>query len=111
MQRRKFSLKILLQISLRIGGDFALRQIKTKSGQRCHDDHHRGEQASSKARYTFVPRLDRGVHGKSTCSVWPLLNSTGFSRVVLLSIHAFSVYRPAGSPLNRKCPAVSVITK
>jgi hypothetical protein len=68
-----------------------LCQIKTETCQRCDDDHHGGKQSGAKARYAFVSRLLRGTHWKSTWSVSPFFNSTGFSRVVLLSIHAFSV--------------------
>ena len=91
VQGRKFILKNLLQVSFCISGDFALRQIKTESGQRRDNDHHRGEQSSAKARYAFIPCFNGGAHGKSTCSVWPFFTSTAFSLVVLLSIHAFSV--------------------
>src|SRR5439155_527957 len=38
-------------------------------------------------RRRFLP----GTHGKSTWNVSPFFNSTGFSRVVLLSIHALRV--------------------
>src|SRR5262245_53018288 len=111
VQRRNFGLEILLQISFRVGRDFALCQIEAKGSQRCHDNHYRGEQPRSKACYTFVSSLDRRSHGKSTCSVSPSFNSTGFSSVVLLSIQAFSVYRAGGGPVNRNCPSMSVITK
>src|SRR5438552_3233687 len=91
VQRRKFTLKNRLHISLCIGRDLALCQIKTESGQRCYDEHHGGKQSGAKARYAFVSRWNSRAHGKSTWSVWPLFNSTGFSRVVLLSIHALRV--------------------
>ncbi len=91
VQRGKFSLKSLLQISFGIGRDLALREIETERRQGCDNDHHRGEQPSAKARYLFVSRLVRGAHGKSTRSVCPFFKSTGFSRVVLLSIHALTV--------------------
>src|SRR5205814_9341987 len=110
MQRGKLRLEILLQISFRVRCDFALCEVETKSSQRCDDDHYGGEQPGSKACYTFVSGLTRRSHGKSTCSVWPFVSSTGFSRVVLLSIQALSVLRPAGCPFNRRCPCVCVIT-
>ena len=91
VHRRKFGLKTLLQIAFCVGGHLLLCQIKAETSQRCYDDHHGGKQLSAKARDAFVSRLLRGTHGKSTWSVWPLFNSTGFSRVVLLSIHALSV--------------------
>src|SRR5206468_2846911 len=58
VQRGNLGLEVLLQISFRVGGDLALRQVKTKCGQRYYDNHYRGEQPSSKACYTFVSRLD-----------------------------------------------------
>src|SRR5215510_4096149 len=89
--RGKLRLECLLQVSLRVRGDPALCKIKSESSQRCDDHHDRGKQSGAKASYLFVSRFTRGSHGKSTCSVWPSFKSTGFSRVVLLSIHAFSV--------------------
>ena len=59
VQRGNLGLEVLLQSSFRVGGDLALRQVKTKCGQRYYDNHYRGEQPSSKACYTFVSRLDR----------------------------------------------------
>src|SRR5262249_39251954 len=109
--RRKLGLKGLFQIPLRVGCDFALCQVKAERSQGCDDHHDGGEQAGAKARHLFVSHFAVGTHGKSTCSVWPFFKSTGFSRVVLLSTHAFSVERPAGSLSNRNRPAVSVITK
>ena len=91
VHRRKLGPKCLLQVSLSVGGDSALCQIKPECSQRCNDHHDRGEQSGAKARDPFVSRCTRGAHGKSTCSVCPSFNSTGFWRVVLLSIHAFSV--------------------
>src|SRR5262249_2956338 len=91
VQGGKFILKNLLQVSFCISGDFALRQVKTESGQRRDDHHHRCEQSSPKARYAFISCFNGGAHGKSTCSVWPFFTSTAFSLVFLLSIHAFSV--------------------
>src|SRR5213594_3702555 len=88
VQRRKFGPENLLQVSLCIGRHLALCQIKTETGQRRYDNHHGGKQSSAKARYAFVSRLLRGTHGKSTWNVSPFFNSTGLSRVVLLSIHA-----------------------
>src|SRR5438093_12563446 len=98
MQRGKLRLEILLQISFRVGCDFALCEVETKSSQRCDDDHYGGEQPGSKACYTFVSGLNRRSHGKSTCSVWPFFSSTCFSGVVLLSIHSLSVFRPDAIP-------------
>src|SRR5438552_8932121 len=51
VQRRKFTLKNRLHISLCISRDLALCQIKTESGQRCYDEHHGGKQSGAKARY------------------------------------------------------------
>ena len=59
VQRRNLGLEVLLQISFRVGGDLALRQVKTKCSQCYYDNHYRGEQPSSKACYTFASRLDR----------------------------------------------------
>src|SRR4030095_84987 len=94
VHRRKLGLERLLQVSLRVRGDPALCQIKAERSQRCYDHHDRGEQSGAKAPYLSVSRFTRGSHGKSTCSGWPSPNFTGFSRVVLLSIHAFSVLWP-----------------
>src|SRR4030095_2222702 len=91
IHRRKLGLKRLVQVSVRIRGDLELCKIKAESSHCCYDHHDRGEQPGAKTPYFFISRFTLGFHGKSTCSVWPFLNSTGFSRVVLLSIHAFSV--------------------
>src|SRR5439155_20203600 len=91
LRRREFRLKDRIQISLCTGRHLAQCQIKPETAQRFDDDHNGDNQSSAKARYAFVSRLLRGTHGKSTWNVSPFFNSTGFSRVVLLSIHAFSV--------------------
>src|SRR6266478_2911922 len=62
VQRRKFSLKNLLQVSLCICRHLALCQIKTETGQRRYDDHHGGKHSSAKAHYAFVSRFLRGTH-------------------------------------------------
>src|SRR5882762_9712991 len=111
VHRRKLCLERFLQVSFCVRGDSALRKIEPERSQRCHNHHDGREQSGAKTPHLFVSRFIRGPHGNSTCSVWPSFNSTGFSRVVLLSIHAFSVYLPGGSLSNRNRPAVSVITK
>jgi hypothetical protein len=69
MQRGNFGLEIPLQISFRVGCDFALRQVETKSSQSCDDHHDGGEEPSSKACHTFVSGLNRRSHWKSTWRV------------------------------------------
>ena len=89
VQRGKFRLKILLQISSCVRHDFALREVKTERGQRCHDDHHGCKQFGAETGHAFLAWLNRGAHGKSTGNTSPLFKCTGFSSVVLLSIQAF----------------------
>src|SRR5205823_14063411 len=69
MRRRKFRLKSLLQVSLRVGGDSALCQIESERRRRCYYYHDRREQSGAKARDLLASRRNRGAHGKSTCSV------------------------------------------
>src|SRR5712691_9874703 len=91
VQRRKFGLKILLQRALGICRDIALGKIKTQGRYARNDQHHRRGEPRPETRWPaffFTPRPD---HGKSRCTVAPLFSSTGFSSVVLLSIHALSV--------------------
>jgi hypothetical protein len=50
VQRRKFSAKILLQISFCIDGDLALREIEAKHGHSSDNNYHGSEQPNAKAR-------------------------------------------------------------
>jgi hypothetical protein len=59
VHRRKLGPKCLLQVSLSVGGDFALCQIKPERSQRCNDHHDRGEQSGAKARDLFASRRTR----------------------------------------------------
>src|SRR5207247_11384333 len=89
-------------------GNVALSKVKHKSHY-CGDNQHYGDQqfGPETCHPAFV-RPARGDHGKSMCKVSPFFSSTGPSRVVLLSIHAFSMYWPEGSSLNRNRPSASV---
>ena len=51
--------------------------------------HHHGEQQTRPVMADALAGCHRPAHGKSTCVVAPFFSSTGFSRVVLLLIHAF----------------------
>src|SRR5438046_8258476 len=111
MQPRKLGLKILLQIACGSRCRIALCEIQCKDCDRRNHQHHRSRQLPAETCNTALVYVAQGDHGKSTCTVAPLFNSTDCSRVVLLSIHAFSTQRPAGSPLNSKRPSGFVTTK
>src|SRR5947208_475114 len=83
VERRKLSLKILLQGALGICRDIALGKIKTQGHYRRNDQHHRRGKLRPEPCYSPFFSAARPDHGKSRCTVEPLFSSTGFSSVVL----------------------------
>ena len=91
VQRRELGLEILLQRALGVRGAIALGNIEPERRDRGNHHHHRRRKSSPKSRDSVSTAFACFDHGKSTRIVSPLFSSTGFSSVVLLSVHALSV--------------------
>src|SRR5262249_36537704 len=111
IQGGNFRPEILSQSSCGIPLNVALSEVKSQSRYRSDHKHHgRGKLCPKSGDLVFVGAASHN-HGKSTCAVAPFFNSTGCSRVVLLSIQALSTYRPEGNLFNRYRPTASETTK